>query len=67
VTVDSPDRRSFGDIAGGARGASESGYVFTVAPEFACGGAIVFDLVEITSTNARVPTATSRGPSPSRW
>ncbi len=52
VTVESPDRRSFGDIAGGARGASESGYVFTVAPEFPCGGTIVFDLVELTSTNA---------------
>ncbi len=52
VTVESPDRRGFGDIAGGARGTAETGFVFTVAPEFACGGTIAFDLVDITSTNA---------------
>ncbi|MFN7965366.1 MAG: immune inhibitor A [Acidobacteriota bacterium] len=52
VTVLQPSSRSYGDIAGGAVSPAATPYRFTVDPSFPCGSTIVFDLVNVTSTNA---------------
>lgn len=49
VWPESPDVRGFGDIPGGELAGPESPFRFVVGPEFTCGGAIVFDLREITA------------------
>jgi hypothetical protein len=43
--------RAYGDIASGGTAAAASGYEFVVAPGYPCGEAILFDVVDITSTN----------------
>lgn len=52
VTILQPSTRSFGDIAGGTAASTTSPYRFAVAPNFPCGGTIVFDLVDLTSATA---------------
>ncbi|MBP7147584.1 MAG: immune inhibitor A [Acidobacteria bacterium] len=52
VTILDPALRGYGDLAPGASGPAEAGgYTFVVPPSFPCGTSIVFDVVDITSTN----------------
>jgi len=51
VTVVAPATRSYGDIDPGLEASAASPYAFTVSPSFPCGGEIVFDLVNVSSTN----------------
>lgn len=52
VTLLDSGVRSYGDLAPGASGAALSGIEFAVAPNFACGASIDFDVVDISSSNA---------------
>ncbi|RMF72091.1 MAG: hypothetical protein D6738_12250 [Acidobacteria bacterium] len=52
VTIENGDRRAYGDIVAGAAAGAIERYRFAVSPSFPCGDTIVFDIVNITSTNA---------------
>jgi hypothetical protein len=52
VMIEPPASRSFGNLAPGVSAAAAQPVTFTVDPAFSCGGAIVFDVVNIASTNA---------------
>lgn len=51
VTVLDPQTQSYGDINPGETSAAVMTYQFTVAPDVPCGEEIVFDVVDIRSTN----------------
>lgn len=51
VRILDPEVRGYGDIAAGATAPVQQAYSFVVDPTFPCGEAIVFDLLEIHSTN----------------
>ncbi|RMG47402.1 MAG: hypothetical protein D6718_03755 [Acidobacteria bacterium] len=52
AAIEGADVQPYGDIPGGGVGAAANRYRFVVDPDFPCGEAIVFDIVDITSTNA---------------
>jgi len=52
VTILDPATLTYGDIPPGATAGPAGAYAFAIDPSFACGAEIVFDVVEITSTNA---------------
>lgn len=52
VTIEAPSARLYGDIVPGGKLAVSVPYTFSVDPTFACGTPIVFDIVEIQSSNA---------------
>ena len=51
VTIEGDDVRAYGDIAAGQKVGAEARYRFVVDPDFPCGEEIVFDIVDIRSTN----------------
>jgi hypothetical protein len=52
VTIVEPSLRGYGDIDPGAANGPASAFSFMVDPSLTCGIDIVFDIVDITSTNA---------------
>ncbi|GEM_PF-1506468 len=52
ASVLTPDLQGYGNIAPGASAPSNAAYSFTIDPDFPCGEAVVFDIVDITSSNA---------------
>lgn len=51
VTIELP-AGSFGDLAPGETGTATTAFSFTVAPDFNCGDAVVFDLIDVVSNES---------------
>ncbi len=61
VTILEPAARGFGDLGPGVSAAVEGAYAFTVDPAFPCGAPVVFDLLDLSSTNEPASYGDRRG------